>query len=215
VARSARISQAQQRKLRLAGQGDIRRFFDRVEEFTEKLKARYPSGVIDHKDSSGIKQELWPLRDARSGGLFGRDSLFAKSLASALTAGQRTHYERSEPARKASEYRAAIEKGVARMSGLLVLSNEQRQQLTQLLLKEARPPRTLGHDDAGKFWGIVLVQMHRLPQERLKPLFDRAQWATLREYFKRVPAVVKLFQQEGIDLDEEPRPEQRAEAPAR
>jgi hypothetical protein len=70
------INGAQLRKLRLAGNGDIKRFFDRVEE-------RRPEFEVARKNFNAgrmLLRELEPLSTEFRDGPFGDDSFFAKTL---------------------------------------------------------------------------------------------------------------------------------------
>ncbi len=84
IARAVDLSETQKGKLLLAGQGDVRRFIDRVDE----IKLKYQSNEMFQNDWNRIFQEIRPLQIALGRGLFGGDSLFAKTLTKMLTAEQ-------------------------------------------------------------------------------------------------------------------------------
>ena len=67
------LSESQKQKLRLAGQGDIKRFFDRVADSSGSS-----AGQTD--PNQNIWQEIQPLQIELNTGLFGDESLFAKTI---------------------------------------------------------------------------------------------------------------------------------------
>lgn len=69
---------------------------------------------------------------------------------------------------------------VLRLSTALGLSDEQQTRLKQLLLRETRPARTL--EGAGPPWyfNVVYAQMPRIPEQKLRPLFEPWQWQALK-----------------------------------
>ena len=74
VERICGLTEAQKKKVQLAGRGDIKRFFDRV----EVTKRKFQGG--QNNQFNNIWQEIQPLQAELTGGLFGDDSLFAKTV---------------------------------------------------------------------------------------------------------------------------------------
>ncbi|HUE12602.1 MAG TPA: hypothetical protein VMR25_00435, partial [Planctomycetaceae bacterium] len=183
LARAAGASGEQQRKLLLAGQGDIRRFIDRVDDFKETCK----SSPFEPNGWQQIRQHVEPLQHEFRGGLFAGDSLFAKLLSKMLTAEQAARCARFERDRRLFQHRAGVQMTVLRLSTALGLSDEQRTRLEQLLLKETRPARSIGRAYPAVFFNIVFVQMGRLPEKKLKPLFEPWQWRVLQTKLESVP----------------------------
>jgi hypothetical protein len=88
----AGLSPAQKRKLFLAGEGDIRRFYERVDQ----LEAKYRRLAYHRNPAEQMGRDAEPLLAARRGGLFSEDSLFAKTLTSTLTPEQAARYKKSK-----------------------------------------------------------------------------------------------------------------------
>jgi hypothetical protein len=89
------LTPAQQQKLRLAGRGDIKRVFDRVEDARRRLQAHVihdDAGMLDL--SREMSRELTPLQMSIKTGPLGEGSLFAKTLKGALTAEQIAAYQK-------------------------------------------------------------------------------------------------------------------------
>ena len=82
----------------------------------------------------------------------------------------------------------------------LPLADEQRQKLVALLLAETKPPKRFGPYD----YYVVTVQMAKLPEEKLKPLFDDAQWRMLRQQLNNMRAMEQWLKQSGaMSADDE------------
>lgn len=94
-----RLTDAQSRKLRLAGRGDIERFSRRVESLRLRFEETYP--VIDQDEmpewAIALGTEVTKLQRVLGGGLFDSGSLFSKSLATTLTAEQVRAYASRTP----------------------------------------------------------------------------------------------------------------------
>ena len=76
IHRTCRLSREQKKKLEMLGRGDIKRFFDRVEE-------RRPEFEVARKNFNAgrmMLRELEPLSTEFQNGPFGDDSFFAKTL---------------------------------------------------------------------------------------------------------------------------------------
>jgi hypothetical protein len=57
--------------------------------------------------------------------------------------------------------------------------------------------------------------MGRLPEKKLKPLFEPWQWRVLQTKLESVPGFAAGLQGMAIELDDERRPQQRADAAAK
>jgi len=93
IDRVCALTPAQTEKLRLAGRGDIHRFFERVEAIRLKIDA---ASEWDADDLRTLMQRVVPLisdgralrEEALDVNFFGAGSLFAKALHKVLTADQ-------------------------------------------------------------------------------------------------------------------------------
>ncbi len=61
----------------------------------------------------------------------------------------------------------------------LGLTDDQRRRFETLLLEETRPPEQFGVDD----YQVVMSQAARIPEARIRPIFDDLQWRILRKEF--------------------------------
>jgi hypothetical protein len=175
AARRCNLSEDQKEKLRLAGRGDIRRVFDRIEDRKDVIGKQ-----VDQEEYIRLMNQLRPLQGLSGtalfgNGLFGNGSYFAKALKGLLDEGQAARYGGAERELTQQRYLARIEQVVVSLDGSLGLSADQRRRLTTLLVKETRPPRQFSSYDGS----VVLYQMARLPEARVRPIFDDLQWQTL------------------------------------
>ena len=59
----------------------------------------------------------------------------------------------------------------------LGLTDDQRRRFETLLLEETRPPSEFGTAD----YLVVMYQAARIPEARIKPIFDDLQWRVLSD----------------------------------
>jgi len=179
VSLSHSVSKEQEDKLLLAGEGDLRRFLDRVEE----LKGRIRSVSRHQIEWNRILREAQPLQGQLRAGLFDRDSLFGKTLAKIGGSEQPASFTRTETDRSRFQHRAAVNMTVLRLSTALGLSDEQRTRLKVLLLEETRPVRSPSAALADSYSNSVYAQLRLVSEAKLKPLFEPWQWEALQIKF--------------------------------
>lgn len=87
--RGCSLTQAQRKKLELAGRGDIKRFFDHYE------RLRQESRVMEHNEQNlqKLKLEATELQLRLNTSLFLEHSLLVKSLPNTLTSDQLARYQ--------------------------------------------------------------------------------------------------------------------------
>ena len=175
--------------MELAGRGDVKRYF----EVVEVVRQRFRSLRKDREKINEIWKEIQPLQARLAAGIFEEGSLFRKSLYRTLTPEKAARYEEAGRHRRAFRHRAEIEWVMAMLENVMPLSDDQRQKLAQLLLDQTRPPRTYGDYDPY----VILWQVSRIPEEKLKPLFDEAQWRLLNQQFKNLNGVWQHLQKSG------------------
>jgi hypothetical protein len=187
----------QSRKLVVAGRGDIKRFFDRVEEMRNEVAL----AAADRNRLIRVVREVQLLsRDARTR-LFGDDSLLAKNLATTLDSAQLARYQWRRDEDRLSRHQARVEWVARTLSKSLFLSEPQRLQLLVVLLEETCPPRGFGPSD---YYGIIF-QASRIAESKLRPIFDDAQWAGLRREFDAAKRQERTLRDSGYLPDDRPR----------
>ncbi len=66
-------------------------------------------------------------------------------------------------------------------------SDEQRERLTKLLLQETRLPSRLDDDEIS----VMLAQAARLPESKIRPIFDESQWRSVSRLLEELNANLK------------------------
>jgi hypothetical protein len=98
IDRICQLTDAQKQRLELAGRGDIKRFFDRIDSLQPPFQGH---GVLDDKEfrewSSRLSVEAIMLRRILKAGVFEDGSLFAKTLKTTLSADQAAAYAAAPP----------------------------------------------------------------------------------------------------------------------
>lgn len=190
VARSCDASDAQQKKLHLAGLGDIERFFDRMDVLWKEL--RQDAADPDEFDErvAGIRR----VEGEMNAGLFGPDSLFEKAIRRTLNNEQWARYEQARLERRAAGYRARVVLVVAQWDKIVPLRAEQRRRLSDLLAAETHPPRWYGTYD----FPAIMVQAARIPDGRYQAILDDEQLPLIRKLLTKSQVYEGMLQRIGV-----------------
>jgi hypothetical protein len=173
--RELRLSDAQVKKLELAGRGDVKRLLDRLRAIERTLDD--PDSTTE--ELAATRGEMAEIESARTGEPFGPQSLFSKTLLSNLTPEQKALRQRVLTERVRLRYQLAIERGVRVLRENLGLNDRQVQQLETLLRSGTRAPRRYGQ---APDVALVLFQLSRLPTDQVRPSFDDDQWRTVSKW---------------------------------
>ena len=190
VARMCTLSEAQKKKLLLAGRGDIKRFFDQVEEKRQKF------GKVknDKTKFNEIYQELVPLQAALNSGLFGDGSIYSKTIRRVLSEEEDARYQRVIQDKNRFRYRAKIELVVAQLDQSVGLRDEQRRKLVELIMSETQLPTRFGQYD----YYLVMYQAGQIAEAKLKPLFEDRQWALLNRQLNQMRGMEQFLRNQGL-----------------
>jgi hypothetical protein len=188
--RACELTDVQKKKLKLAGQGDIKRYYDRIEE----LKRKYGGGPSQPNLNNNIWQEMQPLQIELNNGLFGDDSIFVKTVKNTLTALQVRRHEDLTRRRVEERRRATIELFVVQIDKALGLSEPERGRLVELLVSETQPPKKYGQAD---YW-YLMYQMTRLPESKIKSILDEPQWRLLSRQFTQARGMEPWLKSNGL-----------------
>jgi hypothetical protein len=197
------LSPAQRKKLEVAGRGDIKRFFDRVDETRRKFREH--EGPWDRNRLNAAWQEARPLQQALRQDWFQEQSLFCKALHHTLNEDQVARYEQELHDRAVFLYRAAVGWAAVTLASSMGWNDQQRQRFENVILEETRTPKK-SHPQV---YFVVLCQAARIPEEKLRPIFDELQWRLLRQELIRARSVERSLRNDGFVPDEGP-----ASAPA-
>jgi hypothetical protein len=196
IERACALTEGQKKKLQLAGRGDLKRFFDRY----EAVKQKFQLIKNDQQKQQEIWQDISPLQMSLQGGLFHEDSLLSKSLPNTLTGDQLARYDAITRERRAFRHRATIELAVTTLEQQSTpLRDVQRRELIKLLTKQTKPSRKSGPYD----YYVVMFQLGRLPEEKLKPLFDNMQWQVMSRQLDQFKGYDMMLRRSGQLPDED------------
>src|SRR5271157_2788461 len=190
VARMCTLSEAQKKKLLLAGRGDIKRFFDKVEEKRKKFE----KVKQDRTKIGEIYQELVPLQTALNSGLFGDGSIYAKTIRRVLSEEEDARYQKVIQDKKRFRYKAKVELVVAQLDQSVGFRDEQRRKLVELILSETQPPTRFGQYD----YYLVMYQAGQIAEAKLKPLFEDRQWALLNRQLNQMRGMEQFLRAQGL-----------------
>jgi hypothetical protein len=180
------LTDVQQKKLMLAGRGDIKRTMDRV----DALKRKFKAAQMDNNAWNQMWQEIAPFQNIPLSAVFDESSLFHKTIAGLLDSGQAAKYEQVVQERRGYRHRARLALLVSMYEQQMPLDDEQRQRFLKLLVEEVQPPpkRT-----ANEYYGFM-IQVARIPEEKLKPIFDEAQWKLFSPQLAEMKRMEPFFQ---------------------
>lgn len=190
VDRACQLTEAQKKKLQLAGRGDMLQFFEKVEVVRKKF-------LLVRKDQqkfNQIWQDISPLQVQFQAGLFGDDSFYHKTLRNMLKGEQLSKFTQIDGERRKFQYRAKVELVVAMLENALPLRDEQRQKLITLIVEETKPPRRFGQQD----YYLVMWNISKIPEKALKPLFTDQEWKILNQQFQQVRGLEQWLKQSGM-----------------
>jgi hypothetical protein len=161
------LTEIQQKKLRLAGQGDIKRFFERVEQ----LKDAASRQDLAADEVQPLLQQCQELKNELGAGLFDPGSLFDKTRLGILTKEQSAALQADQSARRDYHYRANILLLVQAIDAVGSLTALQRTRLTALLENETHPPPKLTELD----YRYTIYQFSKIPQDKILAILDPSQ----------------------------------------
>jgi len=194
--RQYRLTDSQKKKLFLAGQGDIKRAFDRVDE----LRRKFQLAKYERTGAMECLQEARRMRSYLLGGMFGADSLLTKTAATTISEEQKAYEDDLLRESFLVDYRGAVAEAASRLVRVLNLTPEQHRQFKKLLMDEIRPPRRSGEST----YAYIMYQLSRLPETKVRPIFDDSQWKFLHELLMSWNDGGKFLQNDGFILDQAP-----------
>jgi hypothetical protein len=180
------LSDAQRKKLQLAGRGDLKRLGEVLEKARKECETSGGNIVV----LRSMVPKLRSLRDSINAGPFGDGSLFAKTLKTTLTAEQAATYETLARRTHYTEYERWVYVMVAIEGGPMKLRPEQESGFAKLLLEETQPAANADRSDSY----TMLLLAASVPEAKLKPLFDDEQWQHLQQRFRQARKIEAVRQ---------------------
>ncbi len=189
LARVYDLSDDQKRKLQLAADGDMARFFEEVDVVRQKFL-----GQLNDPNALGqIWPRIQPLQVKMATGLFGDHSLFAKVLSHTLSAEQDADRQADARERQRFRYRATVETAIAMLEDAVPLDEKQRAALTALILEKTEPPAVFGQYD----YYYVMYSLASLPQNDVMALLDQRQQALIKPQIQQGRGMRQTLIQNG------------------
>ena len=182
------LSEAQKKKLHLAGRGDIARWMSRVSE----LRKKYTAMTMDQQQYQAIMIELQPLRNVPQFGPFGETSLLRKTLRNTLTDEQLPRFQALVRERSVHAVENAL-RGWDGAASRAKLVGENRQKFIDTLVEQANLPQTNGP----YMQYIVWFEAGRL-EDQLKPLLDETQWQLFQGQVNNAKRVEQTLRNSGL-----------------
>ncbi len=186
----------QEKKLELAGRGDISRFFNEL----NIQKKKFPPGAMNQEKFNQMWQQIQPLTARYQAGLHGRGSLFHKMLPIVLTSEQWDQYQQFERERQKRHYKAKIEIVLTVVDQRVPLTHDQRQRLIALILEKSEPPKVYGQND----YYLVMWRIAQIPEKDMRPIFDDQEWKAFTRMTQQVRGMGQWVQQMEAGLDDDP-----------
>jgi hypothetical protein len=140
IERLTSITTSQRAKIELAGRGDIAVFLQQVDE----LKRSVPNGQVSARLLQELRQQAATLQSKMAIGLHGPDSLFQKTILTALEPAQLKQIQAKQSERLAAHHEARIDEIIARFARHTELTDEQRVAFRTLLSRRTLPPGQVG-----------------------------------------------------------------------
>ncbi|MFM7206544.1 MAG: hypothetical protein ACKO4T_07750 [Planctomycetaceae bacterium] len=213
IVASSAVSAAQQRKLRLAMESDIRRFAAAV----DATRATYAGVRVNLNEPQGQKtwqqfqQDVQQCRQSLRQ-LFDAGSLFAAALASTLDAGQLAAIETEARARRSFRWRAMVVATLSKMDDSLGLTADQHELLERALIagepalrsEEPGPEQ----DNTHLQLNLVYMVLSGVDSGSFKQAMTERQWRTLALFMNQGKSMRSWIEQQGI-LDVGPAADRR------
>jgi hypothetical protein len=190
IDRVCKLTDDQKDKLELAARGDFSRFEHQVDD----LRAEHVGKTYGQNEIGEVYQKIQPLAAQYQAGLLGDASLFSKVLEGSLTSEQSQKFERIEQERRHARYAAKVGLFVAGLQRTCALTAKQRQELTELLLDQTKPPKVFGQYD----WYVILYQAAKLPDDTYKKIVDEAQLKPLKQTLQQGQGMEQWLRQQNL-----------------
>lgn len=166
-----KLTEAQKKKLRLAGRGDIADLLARAME----VRRRCTSEPMTQQEYTKLTTEMQGLRMVIQSGSFGDLTLFRKTMRSLLSTEQTDLYRVLERERRTAMVTEALAINWGQNAKPVRLSAETQKKFLEVLLEHGHLPT---NPNLYRHY-IVLIEIGRL-EDRLKPLLTEDEWQQLQ-----------------------------------
>lgn len=188
--RLCQLTESQQQKLWLAGQGDIKRFFDRVSAVERQLET---SGATRKEFDNNRFFPLEQLHREFVADLFDDVSLFRKVLDRTLTPAQVARLERREQEQTDPQFYAAVRSYLLSTEKAIELTAAQYEALENLLVESL--PRSGMATQYQNY--LIAYRVSKIPEERFAAILNEPQLKALQSTFTHARALEPFLRRQG------------------
>lgn len=188
------LEEKQTQQMKLAGEGDIKRFFDGVTE----LKRKVSSMEMNQNAVNEAYQLTVPLQQKLAAGIFNRDSLLQKVLRGTLSSEQLEALEVAEKQRREQILSTLVKGYLANLDRSLPMTAEQLTRLTALLIDETANDKLEGE------YGLYVVgyRLSKINDKKLSEILREPQLKVLQQVFGEMRGIEGFLRQQGMISDD-------------
>ncbi|QDS99624.1 hypothetical protein [Adhaeretor mobilis] len=190
MSRACELNKSQEMKLRLAGQYDIRQFFNEY----AKVRNKFMEVRHDQNEFNKIWNDIQPLQQKLGAGLFNADSIYKKVADGTLNKQQGLERRKAERERRQFRYQALIELHILQLEKAIPLHAKQRERLVQLILAETQPPSIFGQNDQ------IYLSYHlsQVAKKKITKAVDGAQGRALVKMYQKGRGYKHHLESQGV-----------------
>lgn len=192
ISQAITLDEAQTNHLKLAGRGDVKRFYDRVEKARRQFLTMQDR--LERNNLNEAYQLALPLQQELMVGLFGPKSLLQKTIASTLNEQQLEAWEHEQERVGRLRTERAVKLFIAQMQRQVPMTNAQRTAMAELLLAKVKSIRT--NDQYTPF--LFQYHLSEVPREELESLFDPNQMKAIDRSTQQGRGMVNMLKQRGL-----------------
>jgi hypothetical protein len=186
------LDETQTARLKLAGRGDVKRFFDRVETARRKFLEIQPK--LERNNVNDAYQLALPLQQELAAGLFGSKSLLQKTISSTLDDQQLEVLQREIERTDRLRAERAIKLTIAQMQRQVPMTADQRSKLSDLLIAKVGGMKT--NDQYAQY--LIQFRMSEIPRETFTDIFDGEQMKAIDRSIQQGRAMAAMLRQRGM-----------------
>jgi len=191
--RVASLSDQQKAKIRLAGTGDIKRFFDQVRRARQDFIAL---GLVERNNINEAYQLASPLSQRLSTGIFDKESLLKKVSMTVQDAEQAEAIDEYERQRLERKKGIAIKSQVAQLGRSVPLTAVQRERLIRLIDESL----DIQNCPENYYATLIHYRLSEVPKSTLLEFLDKPQVRALENVLPRGANIkAALIQKKVID----------------
>lgn len=191
----ASLTDDEKAKIRLAGKGDVKRFFDDVREARREF---LELGNVNQNQMNEAYQLASALAQRINSGLFDNNSLLKKVAATAPDPEHAQRIRKRNQRRRKLQTEFAIKAYVAILGRTIPFTSDQRDQLVVLIGKNV----DLAHPNGPYVTQLISYRLSELPDGELQELFDENQWNAFKNTLAQAKAMKAMLKQQGLIDDE-------------